>query len=464
MSDSNICDRRLTLGTKLKYGAADFGLSILTAVLQFYLVFYYTDAVGINPALVGTAVLVGKLTWDLVNDVLCGYISDRTKTRWGRRRPFIVICAVPMFLAFWQLLSLPTGMSNIVAFFAIIGSFLLFDTFHTMVTMAYYAMTPELTLDYNERTSLTTVRMVYNATGYICGAGLTTLLVSIFRESGAMTENAAWSQVGMYFGLLAAITALITGLFVRQKPVIDTEPTKLPPIKAVLSTLKNKPFLKYVIIQMIMSVAFTMVTAMMPFYIKYQLDMEPVTFIIMFVMLATLTIFLVPCGKVASRLGKGKTYALGLGIACVSLLISFVLPVGQTNFIYVIAVIAGLGFSSQWVCPHSMMPDVVEYDELITGERREGLYYGMNMMLTKVTGALGSAIVGWNLALFGFVANIEQTNTSLLGIRVGFALIPAVLLLVCLPMLIRYPITHESHAAILKELEERRKNTGGDDQ
>ena len=448
---------RISMGTKLKYGAADFGLSMLTAFLQFYIVFYYTDAVRINPALVGTAMLVGKLTWDLINDVLCGYISDRTKTRWGRRRPYLVICAVPLFLSFWLLLSLPAGMREVAAFFAIIGTFWLFDTFHTMITMAYTAMTPELTLDYNERTRLTTVRMIFNATGYIFGAGLTTLLVSIFRESLSLSEGGAWSGVGFVFGLLAAITALITGLFVRQKPVIEPEPTKLPPIKAVLSTFKNKPFMKYALIQMIMSVSFTMVTAMMPFYIKYQLDMEPVTFIIMFVMLATLTIALVPCGKVAGRLGKGKTYALGLGIACVALLIAFVLPPGQTRLIYAIAVVAGLGFSSQWVCPHSMMPDVIEYDELLTGERREGLYYGMITMLTKITGALGTAIVGWNLALFGFIADAEQTATSLLGIRFGFAIIPAVLLIICLPLLIRYPITRESHAAVLEELSERRK-------
>jgi GPH family glycoside/pentoside/hexuronide:cation symporter len=362
-----------------------------------------------------------------------------------------------MFLSFWLLLSLPPGMRDIVAFFAIIGTFLLFDTFHTMVTMAYYAMTPELTLDYNERTRLTTYRMIFNATGYIFGAGLTTLFVSMFQQNGALAESAAWSRVGFLFGLLAGIAALVTAIFVRRKPVIEPEPTKLPPLKAILSTFKNKPFIRYVTIQMIMSVAFTMVTAMLPYYIKYQLMMEPVTFIIMFVMLATLTAFIVPCGAVSNKIGKGKTYALGLGIACVALLVSFFMPEGESFMIYPIAFVAGLGFSSQWVCPHSMVPDVIEYDELLTGERREGLYNGMNIMLTKVTGALGTAMVGWSLSLFGYVENAKQTATAQLGIRIGFALIPAVLLLVCLPMLIRYPITRESHAKVVAELEEKRK-------
>ena len=119
--------------------------------------------------------------------------------------------------------------------------------------------------------------------------------------------------------------------------------------------------------------------------------------------------------------------------------------------------IVGLGFSSQWVCPHSMMPDVIEQDELMTGERREGIYFGMNATAGKITGALGSAICGWGLELGGYVENAEQTASALTAIRGMFALIPALLLLVCVPLLIRYPITRESHAQVLRQLEERRK-------
>ena len=173
-----------------------------------------------------------------------------------------------------------------------------------------------------------------------------------------------------------------------------------------------------------------------------------------------LTLFLVPCRIVSDKIGKSRTYALGLLIACVAMLVSFFLPPYPSVVIYIIAVVAGIGFSSQWVCPHSMLPDVIEYDELVSGERREGLYYGMIAMITKITGALGSAMVGWNLALFGYVENAKQTTTALLGIRISYAMIPAVLLLICIPLLLRYPITRQSHAEIVKQLEEKRKETG----
>jgi GPH family glycoside/pentoside/hexuronide:cation symporter len=448
--------KKLSGLVKLEFGVADFGLSMLTAALQFYMVIYYTDVVKINPAIVGTAILAGKLTWNMVNDVLCGYVSDRTKSRWGRRRPYLIFCSVPLWLSFWLLFSLPQGMSNVIAFFAIIGTFMIFDTFHTMVSMSYYAMTAELTLDYDERTSITTYRMVFCALGYIGGAALTTLLVAIFRKSGGLSESVAWSRIGFLFGTVAAVTALITGLFVKQKPVIEQEPTKIPPIKAVLSTLKVKPFVRYATIQAIMSAAFTMVTAMLPFFIKYQLDMGSQEFIIMGILLLMITFFIVPCKVVCDHIGKPKTYALGLGIACTALFVAFFLPQGPSLIIYAVAVVSGIGFSSQWVCPHSMIPDVIEYDELLSGERREGLFYGMNQMVTKVPGALGSALVGWTLSLFGYVENAVQTQTALLGIRIAFAIIPGILLLICVPMLILYPITREGHSKVVAELEKRR--------
>ena len=448
---------KLTGWTKLKFGVGDFGVSVMGALLQFYMLFFYTDVVGINPGLAGTAILVGKLTWDMVNDVLFGYIQDRINTRWGRRRPYLMFCAVPMMLAFWLLLSIPEGLSGAAAFFTIIGTFMLFDTFHTMVCTAYSAMTAELTLDYDERTSLTTYRMVFSVIGYIGGAGATMVLASIISQQTGMSNREAWSMVGLIFGGLAAVTTLIPGLFVTNKPVIEAVPTQMPPVKAILGTLKNKPFIKYLTISMIMGTAFTMVTTMLSYYLIYQLDMGDSLYLVMFLMLGTLAVFLVPCANVSAKLGKAKTYALGITIACAGLICGFFLPQGQSLMIYALAAIVGLGFSSQWVCPHSMMPDVIEYDELETGERREGIYYGMNATAGKITGALGSAVCGWGLEFSGYVEGAVQSAEALLAIRAMFALIPALLLLICVPLLLKYPITRESHAKVIEQLESRRK-------
>jgi len=448
--------RKLSVGTKMKFGVGDFGMSAITALVQFYMLFYYTDVVGIDPGVAGTAILVGKLTWDMINDILFGYLEDKTVSRWGRRRPYLILCAVPMALAFWLLLSLPTGMGNAAAFFAIIGTFIIFDTFNTLIVTAYYAMTAELTSDYDERTSVSTYRMVFNVVGYILGAGITTMMADGISSAANIPTSQGWSWVGLIFGIVAAVTVLIPGLFVKYQPAVEAAPSQLPPLKAILSTLKNKPFVHYLLITMFMSTAFTLVTTMLPYYLVYQMDMGATQSIVMLLMLGTLAIFLVPCSKVSSRLGKAKTYALGLVIACSALIVAFFLPGTARTLMFAVAVVAGIGFSSQWVCPHSMMPDVIEYDELLTGERREGIYYGMNGMVGKITGSLGSAICGWGLKLTGYVENAVQTPQALMGIRVMFALMPAVLLLICVPMLIKYPITRQSHAQVVSQLEARR--------
>jgi GPH family glycoside/pentoside/hexuronide:cation symporter len=187
-------DIKLSLGKKLRFGVGDFGMSIIIASIQFYMLFYYTDVVKIDPAIAGTAMLVGKLTWDMINDGLFGYLIDKTKTRWGRTRPYLLFCSVPLGLSFWLLFSLPSGMNNVAAFFAILGTFVVYDTFGTLVNTAYSAMTATLTTDYNERTSLATARMGFNVVGYILGAGITTLLAAILASF--LVFRPRWPGVG----------------------------------------------------------------------------------------------------------------------------------------------------------------------------------------------------------------------------------------------------------------------------
>lgn len=451
-------DVKLSFGSKMKFGIADFGLSAVTSCIQFFMLFYYTDVVHISPGIAGTAMLVGKLTWDLINDGLFGYLCDKTKSRWGRRRPYLMFCSVPLALSFWLMFSLPEGLGPLPAFFGILLTAMLFDTFHTLVSTSYYAMTAELTTDYDERTSIATFRMIFNVIGYIFGAAITTVIAGLLQKYLKMSLRGAWSMVGLFFGVLAAASTMIVGFSNKFKSVVNDEPVKTPALKALFSTLKNKSFVSFLIISGIMSVAFTLVTTILPYFIIYPMGMEDSLSLIMILLLGTLGLFLVPCKAVADRIGKGKTYALGIGIASVALLAASFLPASVAPAVYAVAIIAGIGFSSQWICPHSMLPDVVEYDELLSGQRREGLHYGMWGMVCKVTSALAMAISGWGLELFGYVEDADvQSGSAMLGIRILFSALPVLLLALCIPLLIKYPITKESHARLLKELEKRKE-------
>jgi GPH family glycoside/pentoside/hexuronide:cation symporter len=203
----------------------------------------------------------------------------------------------------------------------------------------------------------------------------------------------------------------------------------------------------------IISISFTLLTSLLPYYLTYQLKMTPQIPIVMFVMLATIGIFLLPWRFVSTKLSKGPSYAIGLAIASVAILVAFFLPVGPTPIIYGVAFVAGLGFSAQYVFPWSMIPDVIEVDQKATGERHEGIYFGVNSFLGKLTGALGIAASGWALKLFGYVANAEQTTHALFGIRFFFAVVPVIAFLIALPLLIWYPINRKNHAELTGQVE-----------
>ena len=448
-------DQKLTLGTKVRYGLADMGFALISAAQQFFLLFYYTDVAGINPVLAGAALMVAKLTWDAVNDPLFGYWSDRTRSRFGRRRIYMLIAAVPLGFATLIMFSIPKGLSGVPAFLAILLTFWLVDTFQTMANVPYSSLTPELTRDYSERASLTSIRMAFSVFGYILGAASTKILAGVF-QGGGLSLQQAWSATGAVFGIITMTVVLVTALTVKEKPELAGEPSKLPAVKAVLTSFKNKPFIILMIAFILSSFSFTTLTALTPYFIQYQLGMGDQVSFILLAMLLTIGIFLIPAKWVMDRINKGPTYALGLGIASLAVITSFFLPHAPTPLMYVIAVVAGVGFSTQFVCPWSMLPDVVEYDEKLTGERREGVYYGLWNFLSKFTGALGVAVSGWALGLFGYVPNMEQTMRALFGIRFFFAIVPAVVILFSLPFLIWYPITRQKHAALVQELADRK--------
>lgn len=451
-------NQRLSASFKSRFALAELGFMTLRSMADFFLLFFCTDVVGINPAITGSALLLGKLTWDAINDPLFGYWSDRTRSRFGRRRIFMLVAAVPLAIATWVQFSLPHGMTGVQAFLAVLFAFWLKDTCVTLAIVPYYSLAPEVTRDYQERSSLALFRSIGSVIGYILGAAGIPIVAGLYQGAG-LTLGGAWSATGATYGLLAMVMLLTTALTIKEKPELAGEPSKIPPVKAILTCFKNKPFVLLLIVFMLGSFAFTVQAALFPYLIQYQLGMKTQVSTLLMATLLTTAAFILPAKLVSDKINKGPAYALGLAIVAVTFILTFFLaPSHPTPWIYLASVVLGLGFSAHWVIPYAIMPDVIEYDEKMTGERREGIYYGVTNFMQKFSVALGVAIPGWALNWFGYVPNAVQTEHALFGIRFFYAIIPAVAILICLPILARYPITRKSHAALTQELAEKARS------
>ena len=440
---------KLSLKTKIFYGIGDIGNAIFNTAVSFFLLVFYTDGAMIAPALASSALLIGKI-WDAVNDPIFGAISDRAHHKLGKRRVFMIYGAAPLAVFAALLWIVPAGMTDVLTFLWIAITFILFDTFMTITGVPYYALTAELTRDYDERSSLTTWRMLFGVIAFAIGASGTPFFVSLFKDL-----RTGYMIVGAIYGVICAVVLWISASGIHEREEICEQTAETQPWKAFWTTLKNKKFLQLIVAYLIASLGFTLIQTLLAYYMKYQLNMPNDITLVTAVLLLSVLIFLFPWRWIAQKTNKGPAFAIGLGIAGLAMLSSFLLPHQPTPLIYVVAFVAGAGFSANWVFPWSMVPDVVEFDELECGETRSGMFYGVWGFTSKLTAALGIATAGWMLQLSGYIANAEQTTRTLNSIKIFFGVIPAVLFAAAFPLLFLYPITQKSHAAVVKQLKEK---------
>ena len=444
---------KLPTRTKVFYGIGDLGNAVVNSAIQFFLMKFYTDGALILPALAGNALLVGKI-WDAINDPLFGWLTDKTRSRFGKRRVFMIFGAVPLAIAVALLWYVPAA-NRIWTFVWIALTFMLFDTVWTLTNVPYYALTSELTDDYDERSSLTTYRMVMAVPAYLLGAAITPAIVGLFA-----LQRTGYAFIGILYGVISAVVLLISAAGFRERKVAVESKPEPNPFKSMGAALRNKPFVWLCAVYLTVNLSFAFIKILMAYYIEYQLLMKAQTTLVMGLMLVCVTISLPFWQWLSRRMDKGPAYAIGMGVGALAVLVTFFLPHGATPLIYVDSELAGFGFAANWIFPWAMVADVGDYDRLQTGQQRSGMYYGVWGLATKISEALALAAVGWILTGFGYVANAVQTPFSLLGIRLFFGLVPAAFIFIALPFLYKYPITRRSHAEVRAKLEAKDQAAG----
>jgi len=444
---------KLRTRTKIFYGIGDLGNAVVNSAIQFFLMKFYTDAALVLPALAGNALLIGKI-WDAINDPLFGWLTDKTKSRFGKRRVFMIFGAVPLAIAIALLWFVPP-MNRVWTFVWIAVTFTLFDTLWTLTNVPYYALTSELTDDYDERSGLTTYRMVMAVPAYLVGAALTPAIVGLFA-----LQRTGYAFIGIAYGILAAAALLISAAGFRERTRLVVSQPEPSPWRSLSVALKNRPFVWLCVIYFVVNISFAFIKILMAYYVEYQLLMKAEISLVMGLMLICVTISLPFWQWLGRKMDKGPAYAIGMAVGALAVMLTFFLPHATTPLIYLISVLTGFGFSAQWIFPWAMVADVADYDRVETGQQRSGMYYGVWGLATKISEALALAAVGWILTGFGYVPNVEQTPHALLGIRLFFGLVPAACILVALPFLLKYPITRKSHAEVRRKLEAMDKAAG----
>jgi glycoside/pentoside/hexuronide:cation symporter, GPH family len=444
--------QKLTRLTKIIYGSGDIGFSLTTTIVAAYFLFFLTNVVGIRPAVAGIAILIGR-SWDYINDPIIGHISDRTRSRWGRRRPFLLFGALPFALAFTMMWFKPPwdNMIALTAYYAV--AYVIFDTAATFVYMPYYALTPELTEDYDERTSLTSYRMFYSIFGSLLAFTLPLMIVGSFSPG----NESKVLLMGAVFGLISALPLLLVFATTREKQefVDQAQPKFKDSLKAAF---KNKPFVFGAVIYLITWVSFDILQTVLLFFIKFVMGREADSDLIM-ATIFIVAIFALPFWEWTSRkLNKRLAYAAGITFwAVVQVVLINLNASSPLILILFLCGLAGIGVGAAHVLPWSIIPDAIEWDEYQTGERHEGMFYSLVTLMQKIASSIAIPLTAVLLDLTHYVPNSStQPASALLGIRILVGPIPALLLVIGIVFALKYPLSREEFTRVVKELDARR--------
>ncbi len=439
---------RLSRKTLVGYGSSMIGLNGMSTMISVHLLFFYTDLVLVASTVVGVVMAIAQV-WDALTDPILGYISDHTRWKWGRRRPYILLGSVPAALFFFILFSPPAALSadGASVFFAV--AFILFFTFRTVWETPYFALAPELTLDYDERTRLSAYQQVFATVGDILGTMAPVILVGIFS-----TQRKDYSFLGLLVAILAVGSAISTYLGTRENPALSKK-SRLPLKQSLLTTLRNRPYRILVLTSTCTSISNFTTIAVVRYLIKYWLHreyMEKYFFAAFFVgVFISIPLWI----RITNRIGKKAAYIVTMLVYCVLLWLILIVNPDDYLIFGLAMVVAGAFNIALWLIPGSIVPDIIEWDQLEVGERREGAFYGIWTLIRK--GAVGGAfiIIGFLLDYVGYLPNAEQTDRALLGIKLLFGPIPSVLLIIGVIIFLKFPITKEVHQEILRKIEGR---------
>lgn len=448
MVDSGI---PLKASSIIGYGSGDFGLNLFYTGLNLYLLFYYTDIVGLEPGVAG-AIFMVALLWDAVTDPFMGIVASRTRSRFGRYRPYILFVGPSLGASFVLLFAGPVLWPDAVVL-ACFLTHLLFRTVYTIFGIPYASLSAAMTTSSRERTSLSGARMQFATLGAITTAFLTPWLAELLGRGNLAN---GYLLTAMIYAVIAQIVFFIAFASVQER--IETERSSLTLSSTLRAVKGNLAFWVLFAGVVVNAVASTIFTKSIVYYARYIIGevgavREALTLYTLAASAAVLGWMLI-----ARYTSKSLVLTTGLLINAAILLLLYVqAPEAKPLFLFLTAVV-GVGTAATIVAFWAMLPDTVEYGQWKTGVRDESIFFGLFQFSQKAASGLGVGAVGMILQAIGYVANVEQAPETIAGLRVTSFLLPAMGVAVAALIVQFYPMKgdrHEQIVALLKDREMR---------
>ena len=450
---------KLPIGVKLAYGMPNFAGAAMVIPIAIHMNLFYSDTILVPLGFIALAIAAARAL-DAITDPLMGWISDHTNSRWGRRIPWMFIGAPLCAISFVALFSPPESLIGASAAPWFATTFMLYFLFHTVYVIPHYGLGPELTSDYKERSSLFAWMEGFTLLGTMCAAALPGLVLIPM-----LGERKAYLVFAVIFGSLLALLYFWQCYRIKERREYYQQ-AKNPLVPGVRRVMRNRPFRILLASYVVGSISGAIPGLMTPYFVKYVLKPEnPNELIGLFLLIyfffgfVTLPIWL----RIVRRFGKKPVSIVSRAMGVCASLMLFTMGEGDVVATGLVLVWAGTAFGPAIFLGPSIQADVIDYDELYTGRRREAQYGAMWAIMTKFTVIPSAAVPLAVLASLGYMPNVDQNETVRFTISAIYGLVPAAFGILSLLVFLLFPIKEKEHRAILEVIEAHKRGESAED-
>jgi glycoside/pentoside/hexuronide:cation symporter, GPH family len=444
---------KLSIREKIGYGLGDTASRFVWDMVGFWMLIFYTDTFGISAAAAGTIMLIARV-WDAISDPLMGVIADRTNTRWGKFRPYILWMAIPYSVLAVLAFSTPNlGQTGKVIYAGV--TYFLLMTAYTAINLPYSSLGAVMTSDSYERAGLNSYRFVFAFTGQFIITGSALYLAAYFGK-GNMTQGYQYTMI--LFGVISFILFMVTFKTTRER--VAPPPSQQNNLKEDLKNLfKNRPWVILFFVGIISFIMFALQNLSIAYYFKYYVGQAQS--VQLFNVIGTVALILgIPFSKpLAKRFGKRNVFMASSLISGLFFVLLYIPGSENMYAVYILNSLAKFTYAPAVPLLWTMLADTADYSEWKYHRRATGLVFSASTFAQKAGWGIGGALAGWLLVLFQFVPNVEQSDTFFAGIKLMISVIPGILYMSCAILLYFYAIDKKTCLEMELELERRRKSS-----